>query len=97
MEPIEIPIDGILDLHTFKPKEVPDLLDDYLEACLEAGILSVRIIHGKGTGALKKRVRSILERHTLVASFQDAPPEAGGWGATIARLKPPDSASHHPE
>lgn len=97
MEPIEIPIDGILDLHTFKPKEVPDLLDDYLEACLEAGILSVRIIHGKGTGALKKRVQSILERHTLVQSYQDAPPEAGGWGATIAHLKPPDSESRRPE
>ena len=91
MEPIEIPIDGILDLHTFKPKELPDLLDDYLKACQEAGILSVRIIHGKGTGVLKQRVKSILGKHRLVLSFQDAPPEAGGWGATIAQLKPSET------
>ena len=97
MEPIEIPIDGTLDLHTFKPKELPYLLDDYLEACLDAGILTVRIIHGKGTGVLKQRVKSILSRHKLVLSYQDAPPEAGGWGATIVQLKPPETEGHRGE
>jgi DNA-nicking Smr family endonuclease len=88
MEPIELPIDGILDLHTFHPRDLPDLLDDYLQACREAGILSVRIIHGKGSGVLKQRVHSILKKDQRIRSFQDAPPEAGGWGATIAALKP---------
>ena len=88
MDPIELPIDGILDLHTFRAKEVPDLLEDYLEACQQSGILSVRIIHGKGTGALKKRVQALLKKQQRVASFADAPPEAGGWGATLVQLKP---------
>jgi DNA-nicking Smr family endonuclease len=86
-EPIIMPIDGVLDLHTFSPKELPNLLDDYLIACLEEKILDVRIIHGKGKGILRDRVRSILKRHSLVESFQQAPPEAGSWGATLVRLK----------
>ena len=86
LPPVHIPIDGVLDLHTFRPSELPELLDDYLEACMEKGIHSVRIIHGKGKGILKKRVQSILKRHRLVAVFEDAPPEAGGWGATTATL-----------
>jgi DNA-nicking Smr family endonuclease len=85
-EPVHIPIDGNLDLHTFDPKDLPDLLDDYLAACAEQGILSVRVIHGKGTGQLKLRVRSLLARHPLVVSFSDAPSNAGGWGATVATL-----------
>ena len=88
-EPVELPIDGVLDLHTFSPKELPDLLDDYLEACVERGILDVRIIHGKGKGILRKRVRSILGRHPLVEDFSEAGLDAGGWGATIVRLKTP--------
>jgi DNA-nicking Smr family endonuclease len=87
--PTVIPIDGVLDLHTFSPREVPGLLDDYLEACLNAGILDVRIIHGKGKGILRDRVRSILGKHPLVQAWQEAPLEAGGWGATIVRLKEP--------
>lgn len=85
-EPVHIPIDGNLDLHTFDPRDLPDLLDDYLNACAEHGILSVRVIHGKGTGQLKRRVQSLLARHPLVVSFSDAPPNAGGWGATVATL-----------
>ncbi len=85
-EPIRMPIDGVLDLHTFRPSELPDLLDDYLEACRQAGIQQVRIIHGKGTGILRRRVRAVLQKHPDVRSYQDAPPEAGGWGATIATL-----------
>lgn len=87
MEPIEIPITDILDLHTFNPKEVPDLLEDYLLACQEKNILSVRIIHGKGTGILGKRVASELKKHKFVKSFQPAPPQAGGWGALLVQLE----------
>jgi DNA-nicking Smr family endonuclease len=86
MEPIEFPISDELDLHTFRPLEVSDLLDDYFDECLARGIFSVRVIHGKGTGVLKKRVWAILEKHPLVAAYSDAPPEAGGWGATRVEL-----------
>lgn len=87
MKPIRLPITDVLDLHTFLPREIPDLLADYLSECARKDILSVRIIHGKGTGALKKRVASILDKHPLVASYKPAPPEAGGWGATIVNLR----------
>ena len=87
MKPVRIPIDGNLDLHLFKPREVPDLLDDYFEECLQHGLREVRVIHGKGTGMLKKRVRSHLDGHPRVASFTDAAPDAGGWGATLVILK----------
>lgn len=87
---IRMPIGDVLDLHTFLPKEVPDLLDDYFEACVQKGIFSVRVIHGKGTGVLKQRVRSILKRHPLVENYGDAPGGSGGWGATLVALKPPD-------
>ena len=88
MDPVIYEITDILDLHIFNPKEVPDLIENYLEVCAEKGIDSVRIIHGKGTGALKRRVLGILSRHRLVLTFKDAPPEAGGWGATLVRLRP---------
>jgi DNA-nicking Smr family endonuclease len=87
MEPIRLPISDVLDLHTFQPKEVPDLLTDYFSECIEAGIHSVRVIHGKGKGILKHRVHSILKKNTLVQSFEDAPSERGGWGATIVKLR----------
>jgi DNA-nicking Smr family endonuclease len=86
MKPVEVPIDGVLDLHTFNPKELPLLMDDYLAACHEKGICSVRIIHGKGTGVQKARVRSLLAKHPLVRRFKDAPEAAGGWGATVVEL-----------
>jgi DNA-nicking Smr family endonuclease len=82
-----MPIEDILDLHTFKPKDLPDLLVDYFEACIGEGIYSVRIVHGKGRGLLKKRVHGLLKKNSMVKSFQDAPPEAGGWGATLVELK----------
>jgi DNA-nicking Smr family endonuclease len=87
MEPVKMPIEDELDLHTFNPKEVPDLLEDYFSECIKAGIYSVRVIHGKGTGVLKKRVHGCLEKSRLVASFSHAPPNAGGWGATLVELK----------
>jgi DNA-nicking Smr family endonuclease len=89
MEPVQIPIDGILDLHTFQPKEVNDLLQDYIEACLEKGIYSLRIITGKGKGIMKKNVEAALKRHPQVLKFQDAGPSAGGWGALLVALNSP--------
>ncbi len=86
--PVELPIDGILDLHAFEPRDVRDLVADYLSLCRERGILRVRIIHGKGTGALRETVRSVLARDAAVASFAQAPEEEGGWGATIVLLRP---------
>ena len=87
-EPIELPIDGILDLHTFNPGDLGSLLPDYLQECLDAGIYDVRIIHGKGTGALRQGVHAILERSPLVESFELAG-DRSGWGATLARLRRP--------
>ncbi|RJR18341.1 MAG: DNA mismatch repair protein MutS [Desulfobacteraceae bacterium] len=84
---VTIPIDGILDLHQFVPSDVPNLLEDYLELCIEKGIYHVRVIHGKGTGALRKRVHALLARDQRVISFStDQGP--GGWGATSVELRP---------
>jgi DNA-nicking Smr family endonuclease len=85
---VEIPIDGILDLHAFNPREVKDLLYDYLQACREMKILDVRFIHGKGTGTLRETVHSILAKMEGVESFRLAGGEEGGWGATCLRLLP---------
>ena len=87
MEPIIMPIEDSLDLHTFQPRDIPDLLEDYLAECLKAGLYSVRIIHGKGKGVQKRRVQGLLKNNPMVSSFKDAPPEAGGWGATLVELK----------
>ena len=86
-EPVPLLINGILDLHTFRPGEVKSLVPEYLTECRERGILQVRIIHGKGTGALRRTVESILERLPCVESFRTAGEDAGGWGATIVVLK----------
>jgi len=86
---LEIPIDGTLDLHTFRPSDVKQLVPDYLDECRMRGILEVRIIHGKGTGALRETVHAILGRTDAVASFRLAG-DAGGWGATVVTLRPPD-------
>jgi DNA-nicking Smr family endonuclease len=86
MEPVKIPLEDVLDLHTFRPQDIPDLLEEYLTECLRAGIYSVRIIHGKGKGVQKRRVQEILSGNPMVMTFTDAPPEAGGWGATLAEL-----------
>jgi DNA-nicking Smr family endonuclease len=86
--PLEIPIVGTLDLHTFKPSEVKNLIPEYLAVCREKGIFKVRIIHGKGTGALQRTVHSVLSKMPQVASFHLAEQEQGSWGATIVYLKP---------
>jgi dsDNA-specific endonuclease/ATPase MutS2 len=83
---INIPIDGTLDLHTFQPNEVKDLVPEYLIACRDKGILQVRIIHGKGTGTLQRTVHAILKNLPSVESFKLADESAGGWGATIVLL-----------
>jgi DNA-nicking Smr family endonuclease len=87
MEPVKIPIEDHLDLHAFRPEEVPDLLEEYFRECIRVKIFAVRIIHGKGKGILKRRVQSLLRGNPLVTSFKDAPPESGGWGATLVELK----------
>ncbi|MEP1150629.1 MAG: Smr/MutS family protein [Balneola sp.] len=86
MEPVELPIDGILDLHHFNPKELGDLIPDYIEACLDKEIYSIRIIHGKGKGVLRRTVHSLLERNEQVFSFKLAN-DSSSWGATLVELK----------
>ncbi len=90
LEPVVVPITDSLDLHTFNPRDLPDLLDEYIRACREKGFLSVRIIHGKGKGILKERVRKLLEKHPHVLSFSSGHLESGGWGATSVELRPVD-------
>lgn len=86
-EPVVLPIEAELDLHTFSPREVEPLLKDYLEACREHGLYQIKIIHGKGTGQLKARVRSLLAQNPLVLQVHDADVESGGWGASMVVLK----------
>lgn len=90
-EPVEFPINGILDLHTFHPGDVKELVPEYLRECRERGIYRVRIIHGKGTGTLRRIVHSVLEKSPVVENFQLAGEQQGGWGATIAHLRERDS------
>jgi DNA-nicking Smr family endonuclease len=87
-DPVELPIDGTLDLHAFHPRDVKDLVPEYLRACRERGILEVRIVHGKGTGALRETVRAVLERLPEVESFRLAGEDRGSWGATLVVLRP---------
>ena len=85
-EVIEQPVDGILDLHTFQPKEAASVVDEYLRVCREKGILEVKVIHGKGRGVLLRTVHALLEKHPLVLNFT-LDTEWSGWGATIVFLK----------
>jgi dsDNA-specific endonuclease/ATPase MutS2 len=78
----------MLDLHTFQPRDVKNLVQDYLSECRKKGILQVRIIHGKGIGALRETVHALLARMPEVDSFKLADERGGGWGATIVHLKP---------
>ncbi len=87
-EPVVVPIEDALDLHPFAPRDIPSVVESYLEAAGEAGFDEVRLIHGRGRGVQRARVQQVLARHPLVASFRDAPPERGGLGATLVRLRP---------
>ena len=87
MEPIEIVIDGVLDLHAFHPRDVTRLVPDYIDACLERGIYQVRIIHGKGTGKLRQAVREALGVHPHIRSFEPGGVNEGGDGVTVAKLQ----------
>ena len=86
--PVDLPITDVLDLHTFRPADVGDLVPTYLAECRKREILKVRIIHGKGIGALREKVHAILRRLPEVVAFELAPADRGGWGATVVQLRP---------
>jgi dsDNA-specific endonuclease/ATPase MutS2 len=86
-DPVEIPLQDSLDLHPFLPKDIPSVVEEYLEQCKQAGFREVRLIHGKGKGVQRTVVHSLLGKHPAVASFYEAPLEGGGWGATMVVLK----------
>ena len=86
-EPVDLPIDGTLDLHTFSPKDIKQLIPDYLTECYKRGIYEVRIIHGKGKGNLRRSVHALLERNSLVTGYRLAELFNGSWGATVVSLK----------
>lgn len=82
-----VPIEDSIDLHGFQPRDIPSVVEEYLLAAAEKGFGEVRLIHGRGTGFQRQRVRELLERHELVERFSDAPASRGGWGATLVWLK----------
>jgi DNA-nicking Smr family endonuclease len=86
-EPVVLPLEDFIDLHPFAPKDIPSVVEEYLNECKNAGMREVRIIHGKGIGVQRNIVHSVLQKHPHVESFHSAPAEAGGWGATIVRLR----------
>jgi len=86
-DPVVIPIEDALDLHAFAPRDIASVVESYVEAATDAGFREVRLIHGRGIGFQRSRVREVLSKHPLVESFRDASPERGGWGATIAILR----------
>ena len=85
-EPVVVPIEGTIDLHAFAPADIPSVVREFLQQSQQAGFHEVRIVHGRGKGVQRQIVRSILEKHPLVRSFQDAGLELGGWGATVVIL-----------
>jgi DNA-nicking Smr family endonuclease len=90
--PVEIPIEESIDLHLFRPSEVGEVVEAYLEAAAEAGFREVRLIHGRGRGVQRHRVQRLLARSPHVERFADAPGDRGGWGATLAWLRPRGSS-----
>jgi len=89
-DPVVFPIEDSIDLHAFAPRDIPSVVESYLEAAREAGLREVRIIHGRGKGIQKERVRQVLGRSEHVTHFEEATPDRGGFGATLARLKGPE-------
>jgi DNA-nicking Smr family endonuclease len=88
-DPVVLPIEDFLDLHAFSPKDIPSVVEEYLQECLKTGFSEVRLIHGKGAGVQRNIVCSVLSKHPAVLSYRDAPAAAGGWGATIVLLREP--------
>ena len=86
--PVHVPIEDWLDLHSFAPRDVPSVVEEYLTEARARGFTEVRLIHGRGIGVQRAIVQSLLARHPLVAGYADAPEERGGWGATLVRLRP---------
>lgn len=87
-EPKEYPIDGTLDLHTFSPRDIKNLVPDYIDECLKREITQIRIVHGKGKGTLRRIVHSILDKHPRVISYRHEGGSGGSWGATVVDLNP---------
>ena len=87
-EPVAVGPSDTLDLHTFSPREVPSLLEEFIYQSQKAEVYLIKIIHGKGSGAMRRRVQVLLARNQRVLAFYDAPPESGGWGATLVELRP---------
>jgi DNA-nicking Smr family endonuclease len=84
---VRLPIEEALDLHSFSPRDIPDVVAEYLAECRRLGFREVRLIHGRGTGTQRAIVQAVLARQPGVESFADAPPDRGGWGATLVRLR----------
>lgn len=87
-EPVALPTEDALDLHSFPPRDVPSVVEEYLLQARAAGLAEVRLIHGRGTGVQKARVQALLARLPFVVAASEAPPDRGGWGATVVRLAP---------
>jgi len=85
--PVPVPIEEVLDLHPFQPRDIRSVVEEYLRAAAARGFQEVRLIHGRGRGFQRQVVQDLLARHPLVVRYADAPPERGGWGATLVWLK----------
>ena len=88
-QPIHLEVTDVFDLHSVPPRDVKGVVEAYLEEAHRLGFTAIRIIHGRGIGVQRETVRMVLARTEYVVEFSDAPPEAGGWGATIATLRQP--------
>ena len=86
-DPVVLPLEDHIDLHPFAPRDIPSVVEEYVWQCHEEGLREVRIIHGRGKGVQRRIVQSALEKNPLVESCHDAPPERGGWGATVAVIR----------
>jgi dsDNA-specific endonuclease/ATPase MutS2 len=87
-EAVQLPLDGRLDLHLFRPEDVPDVLDAYLGECRAAGVLEIEVVHGKGLGVQRRRVLALLQKRKDVARARPADEGRGGWGVTLVTLRP---------
>jgi dsDNA-specific endonuclease/ATPase MutS2 len=85
--PVEIPITDVFDLHSILPRDAKSAVEAYLDEAHARGFRFVRIIHGRGIGAQREMIRKVLARTPFVEHFEDAPLEAGGWGATVVTLR----------